>query len=74
LYWGVVSASAVAFSGATDFMHELNRLLHIVKMEGSVCHFPYFQYEMKTLWLIPQFKVKLANIMVANFIGCWVIG
>ncbi|KAG2122447.1 hypothetical protein BD769DRAFT_1360576, partial [Suillus cothurnatus] len=55
LYWGVVGASAVAFFGATDFMHELNRLLQIVEMEGS-------------------FKVKLANVMIADFVGCWVIG
>ncbi|KAG1804204.1 hypothetical protein EV424DRAFT_1580805 [Suillus variegatus] len=36
LYWGLVGASAVAFSGATDFMPELNRWLQIVEMEGSV--------------------------------------
>ncbi|KAG1795219.1 hypothetical protein EV424DRAFT_1475431 [Suillus variegatus] len=30
LYWGLVGASAVAFSGATDFMPELNRWLQIV--------------------------------------------
>ncbi|KAG2122456.1 hypothetical protein BD769DRAFT_1389713 [Suillus cothurnatus] len=51
LYWGVVGASAVAFSGATDFMPELNRWLQIVEMEGS-------------------FKVKLANVMIADFVGC----
>lgn len=33
LYWGLVGASAVAFSGATDFMPELNRWLQIVEME-----------------------------------------
>ncbi|KAJ7705279.1 hypothetical protein B0H17DRAFT_973789 [Mycena rosella] len=32
LYWGLVSASLVAFSGATDFMPELNRWLQIVEM------------------------------------------
>jgi cation-transporting ATPase 13A1 len=36
LWWGLVSASAVAFSGATDFMPELNRWLQIVEMENSV--------------------------------------
>jgi cation-transporting ATPase 13A1 len=36
LWWGLVGASAVAFSGATDFMPELNRWLQIVEMEGSV--------------------------------------
>ncbi|KAK0496969.1 endoplasmic reticulum Ca-transporting P-type ATPase [Armillaria luteobubalina] len=35
LWWGLVSASAVAFSGATDFMPELNRWLQIVEMENS---------------------------------------
>ncbi|KAH7929975.1 hypothetical protein BV22DRAFT_1191634 [Leucogyrophana mollusca] len=34
LYWGLVGASAVAFSGATDFMPELNRWLQIVEMDG----------------------------------------
>ncbi|KAF8066823.1 endoplasmic reticulum Ca-transporting P-type ATPase [Lyophyllum atratum] len=35
LWWGLVGASAVAFSGATDFMPELNRWLQIVVMEDS---------------------------------------
>ncbi|KIY66333.1 endoplasmic reticulum Ca-transporting P-type ATPase [Cylindrobasidium torrendii FP15055 ss-10] len=35
LYYGLVGASAVAFSGATDFMPELNRWLQIVEMESS---------------------------------------
>ncbi|KAG6833024.1 hypothetical protein H0H87_012282 [Tephrocybe sp. NHM501043] len=35
LWWGLVGASAVAFSGATDFMPELNRWLQIVEMEDS---------------------------------------
>jgi len=34
LYWGLVGAAAVAFSGSTDFMPELNRWLQIVEMEG----------------------------------------
>ncbi|OAX38565.1 hypothetical protein K503DRAFT_151206 [Rhizopogon vinicolor AM-OR11-026] len=34
LYWGLVGASAVAFSGATDFMPEMNRWLQIVEMDG----------------------------------------
>lgn len=33
LYWGLVGAAAVAFSGATDFIPELNRPLQIVEME-----------------------------------------
>ncbi|KAH9916115.1 ATPase [Epithele typhae] len=35
LYWGLVRASAVAFSGATDLMPEMNRWLQIVEMEGA---------------------------------------
>ncbi|KAG2119211.1 hypothetical protein DEU56DRAFT_837395 [Suillus clintonianus] len=54
LYWGLVGASAVAFSGATDFMPEMNRWLQIVEMEGP-------------------FKVKLTSVMIADFVGCWII-
>lgn len=36
LYWGLVGAAAVAFSGSTDFVPELNRWLQIVEMEGHV--------------------------------------
>ncbi|KAF8322419.1 endoplasmic reticulum Ca-transporting P-type ATPase [Cantharellus anzutake] len=35
LWWGLVGASAVAFSGATDFIPELNRWLQIVEMQNS---------------------------------------
>ncbi|KAJ7600868.1 hypothetical protein C8J56DRAFT_847529 [Mycena floridula] len=35
LWWGLVGASTVAFSGATDFMPELNRWLQLVEMETS---------------------------------------
>ncbi|KAI0644110.1 endoplasmic reticulum Ca-transporting P-type ATPase [Trametes meyenii] len=35
LYYGLLGASAVAFSGATDFMPELNRWLQIVEMQDS---------------------------------------
>ncbi|KIY47748.1 hypothetical protein FISHEDRAFT_65997 [Fistulina hepatica ATCC 64428] len=35
LYWGLVGASAVAFSGSTDFMPEMNRWLQIVEMSDS---------------------------------------
>ncbi|KAJ3783670.1 hypothetical protein GGU10DRAFT_388925 [Lentinula aff. detonsa] len=34
LFYGLLSASAVAFCGATDFMPEMNRWLQIVEMEG----------------------------------------
>lgn len=36
LYWGLVGASTVAFSGATDFMPELNRWLQVVEMDTAV--------------------------------------
>jgi cation-transporting ATPase 13A1 len=35
LYYGLLGASAVAFSGATDFMPEMNRWLQIVVMKDS---------------------------------------
>ncbi|KAI0056131.1 endoplasmic reticulum Ca-transporting P-type ATPase [Artomyces pyxidatus] len=35
LWWGLVGASAVAFSGATDFMPEINRWLQVVEMSDS---------------------------------------
>ena len=35
LYYGLVCATAVAFSGATDFVPELNRWLQIVEMADS---------------------------------------
>jgi magnesium-transporting ATPase (P-type) len=37
LYWGLVAAAGVAFSGATDLIPELNRPLQIVEMELPVC-------------------------------------
>lgn len=40
LWYGLLGASAVAFSGATDFMPEMNRWLQIVEMESSVSAFP----------------------------------
>ncbi len=36
LYWGLVGASGVAFSGATDFIPELNRWLQVVEMDFAV--------------------------------------
>jgi len=36
LYWGLVGAATVAFSGSTDFIPELNRWLQIVEMKGHV--------------------------------------
>lgn len=37
LYWGLLGAGGVAFSGATDFIPELNRWLQIVEMDLPVC-------------------------------------
>ncbi|KAG8757399.1 hypothetical protein FRC14_002103 [Serendipita sp. 396] len=34
LYWGLLGAAGVAFSGATDFIPELNRPLQLVEMEN----------------------------------------
>lgn len=36
LWWGLVGAGAVAFSGATDFLPEMNRWLQIVEMDSDV--------------------------------------
>jgi cation-transporting ATPase 13A1 len=36
LYWGLLGAGTVAFSGATDFIPELNRWLQIVEMDFPV--------------------------------------
>ncbi|CAG8545371.1 10752_t:CDS:10, partial [Acaulospora colombiana] len=36
LYWGLVGAAGVAFSGATDFIPELNRPLQIVEMASPL--------------------------------------
>nr|XP_019003040.1 cation-transporting ATPase 13A1 [Kwoniella mangroviensis CBS 8507]OCF66501.1 cation-transporting ATPase 13A1 [Kwoniella mangroviensis CBS 8507] len=35
LYWGLLGVSAVAYSGATDFLPELNRWLQLVEMSSS---------------------------------------
>ncbi|KAJ3804288.1 hypothetical protein F5876DRAFT_2253, partial [Lentinula aff. lateritia] len=34
LFYGLLGASAVAFSGSTDFLPKMNRWLQIVEMEG----------------------------------------
>jgi len=41
LYWGLVGASGVAVSGATDFIPELNRWLQVVEMDFAVSHQPF---------------------------------
>ena len=45
LYWGLLGAAGVAFSGATDLIPELNRPLQIVEMTTPVCfdrYIPFF--------------------------------
>ena len=44
LYWGLMGASAVAFSGATDFLPEVNRWLQIVIMDSAVCTQSYLRH------------------------------
>ncbi|TBU53010.1 ATPase, partial [Dichomitus squalens] len=46
LYWGLVGAGAVAFSGATDLMPDLNRWLQIVEMENS------FKFKLTTTMIV----------------------
>ncbi|KAL6304468.1 endoplasmic reticulum Ca-transporting P-type ATPase [Sparassis latifolia] len=46
LYWGLVGASAVAFSGATDFVPELNRWLQIVEMDAT------FKFKLTTTMIV----------------------
>lgn len=46
LWWGLVSAGGVAFSGATDFLPELNRWLQIVEMQ------PSFQVRLTTVMIV----------------------
>lgn len=45
LYWGLIGASAVAFSGSTDFFPELNRWLQIVEMDTAVRLSPCLRYD-----------------------------
>jgi manganese-transporting P-type ATPase len=70
LYWGLVGASGVAFSGATDFIPELNRWLQVVEMDFSVSH-RFFERLISADPL--QFKLRLTASMIIDFIGCWVI-
>ena len=41
VYWGLVGASAVAVSGATVFMPEMNRWLQVIEMSTDVRHFAF---------------------------------
>ena len=74
LWWGLVGASAVAFSGATDFVPELNRWLQIVEMEKIVsssrnpCR-PTTCSQFSSF----QFMIKLTSTMIIDFAGCYII-
>ena len=58
LYWGLVGASAVAFSGATDFVPEFSRWLQIVEMQTFVCVLSFcLPYE----HLFPELSLFLFN-------------
>lgn len=70
---GLLGASVVAFSGATDFIPELNRWLQIVEMETHVRLGSFFVTRSRTDMPVLQFKVKLTSSMLIDFIGCWVI-
>ena len=70
LYWGLVGASGVAFSGATDFIPELNRWLQVVEMDFAVSH-RFFKRLISAD--SPQFKLRLTSSMIIDFIGCWAI-
>lgn len=70
LYWGLVGASAVAFSGATDFIPELNRWLQVVEMDFAVSHRFFGRLISADS---PQFKLRLTASMIIDFIGCWAI-
>jgi cation-transporting ATPase 13A1 len=71
LYWGLVGASCVAFSGATDFIPELNRWLQVVEMDFSVSHrrFDCVSFSANS----QQFKLRLTASMIIDFMGCWAI-
>lgn len=70
MYWGLVGASCVAFSGATDFIPELNRWLQVVEMDNAVSR--SFDHVCSRL-IHQQFKLRLTASMMIDFIGCWVI-
>jgi cation-transporting ATPase 13A1 len=61
----------VAFSGATDFLPEMNRWLQIVEMESSVRLLVALHHCQLTS--MNQFKMRLTAVMIGDFIGCWLI-
>lgn len=86
LYWGLLGAAGVAFSGATDFIPELNRPLQIVEMELPVrfrsSQAPHSGHpsiycaklpNSNIPFLLLQFKLRLTLTMIGDFIGCWLI-
>ncbi|KAI0079207.1 endoplasmic reticulum Ca-transporting P-type ATPase [Panus rudis PR-1116 ss-1] len=63
LYWGLVGASAVAFSGATDFMPELNRWLQIVEMTTS------FKVQLTAAMIIDFAGCWIIEVTLKHFFG-----
>jgi len=57
LWWGLVAASTVAFSGATDFMPELNRWLQIVEMKGS------FKFRLTVIMIVDFLGCWLVEVL-----------
>lgn len=74
LYYGLIGASAVAFSGSTNFMPEFNRWLQIVDMSSSVRHSPRPNISCYAHpCALSQFMFQLTTTMVVDFLGCYVI-
>jgi cation-transporting ATPase 13A1 len=73
LYWGLLGAGGVAFSGATDFIPELNRWLQIVEMDLPVRGYVSLMCSGKADRQIAQFKFRLTTVMLADFAGSWLV-
>ncbi len=58
LYYGMVSVGAIAVSGATEFMPELNEWLQLVKMKP--------EYQLKWSW---QWEPILPEVMFSKASG-----
>jgi cation-transporting ATPase 13A1 len=65
LYYGLLGASLVAYSGASEFIPELNSWLQLVKMSGDVS-FPLLQAYSRA-WLINSVQGQIDSIDVARF-------
>jgi cation-transporting ATPase 13A1 len=65
LYYGLLGASLVAYSGASEFIPELNSWLQLVKMSGDVS-FPLLQAYSRA-WLINSVQGQIDSIDVTRF-------